>query len=97
MPTRTHGLPRARRASFRPMRLHVALDDELVHGPDRRAAPPQRSAFIAELIRRGLDNECRWDDIEVAVGGLPNTDHESDYDPAARVQRRRSADPHHTV
>ena len=29
------------------MRLHIALDDELVAELDRRAGPRQRSAFIA--------------------------------------------------
>ena len=62
--TRTHGRPRARHASFTPMRLHIALDDALVHEIDRRAGPRRRSAFIAELIRRGLDNERRRDGIE---------------------------------
>ena len=46
------------------MRLHIALDDALVEEIDRRAGPRRRSAFIAELIRRGLDNERRRDDIE---------------------------------
>ena len=63
MPTRTHGLPYAHHASFRPMRLHIALDDALVEEIDRSAAPRRRSAFIAELLRRGLGNERRWDDI----------------------------------
>ena len=56
------------------MRLHIALDDDLVAEVDRRAGPRRRSAFIAELIQRGLDNERRWDDIEAALGGLPDLD-----------------------
>ena len=75
------------------MRLHVALDDDLVAEVDRRAGPRRRSAFIAELIRRGLDNERRWDDIEAALGGLPDRGHEWDDDPAAWVRRQRHADP----
>jgi nucleoside-diphosphate-sugar epimerase len=35
------------------MRLHIALDDALVAELDRRVGARQRSAFIAELIRRG--------------------------------------------
>lgn len=75
------------------MRLHIALDDDLVAEVDRRAGPRRRSAFIAELIRRGLDNGRRWDDIEAALGGLPDRGHEWDEDPAAWVRRHRHADP----
>lgn len=66
--TRTHGLPRAGHASFRPMRLHITLDDALVHEIDRRAGPRRRSAFIAELIRRGLETDTDQDEID---GGNP--------------------------
>ena len=45
------------------MRLHIALDDALVEEIDRSAGPRRRSAFIAELLRRGLGNEHRRDDI----------------------------------
>ena len=90
--TRTHGLPRAHHASFRPMRLRIALDDALVHEIDRRAGPRRRSAFIADLIRRGLENERRWDDIDAALGRLPDTGHAWDDDPAAWVRRQRDAD-----
>ena len=79
-----------------PMRLHIALDDDLVAEVDRRAGPRRRSAFIAELIQRGLDNERRWDDIEAALGGLPDRGHEWDEDPAGWVRRQRHADPRRT-
>lgn len=46
------------------MRLHITLDDALVHEIDRRAGPRRRSAFIAELIRRGLKNQHCPDDID---------------------------------
>lgn len=74
------------------MRLHIALDDELVAELDRRAGARRRSAFVAELIRRGLDDERRWDDIEAALGQLADTGHEWDDDPAAWVQRQRRGD-----
>jgi len=72
------------------MRLHIALEDELVADLDRRVGRRQRSAFIAELIRRGLEDERRWDDIESALGAIPDTGHDWDEDPArwARAQRR---------
>ena len=75
------------------MRLHIALHDDLVAEVDRRAGPRRRSAFIAELVQRGLEDERRWDDIEAALGPLPDTGHEWDEDPAAWVRRQRQADP----
>ncbi|MXX63418.1 MAG: hypothetical protein F4112_07360 [Holophagales bacterium] len=74
------------------MRLHIALDDDLVAELDRRAGPRQRSAFIAELIQRGLDDERRWDDIEAALGGISDTGHDWDDDPAGWVRRQRRGD-----
>ena len=78
------------------MRVHIALDDELVAELDRRVGPRQRSAFIAALIRRGLDDERRWDDIEAALGSLPDSGHEWDDDPAAWVRRQRHTDGRRT-
>ena len=60
------------------MRIHIALDDELVAEFDQRAGTRQRSAFVAELIRRGLEDERRWDDIESALGSVPDSGHEWD-------------------
>lgn len=75
-----------------PMRLHIALDDELVAELDERVGPRGRSAFIAELIRRGLDDWRRWDDIESALGGIADTGHEWDDDPAEWVRAQRTND-----
>ena len=75
-----------------PMRLHIEVGADLVAEIDRRAGPRRRSAFIDELIRHGLDDERRWDDIEAALGGLPDTGHDWDDDPAAWVRRQRHAD-----
>jgi len=74
------------------MRLHIALDDELVAELDRRVGPRRRSAFIAELIKRGLEDERRWDDIESALGALAETTHDWDDDPAAWVRAQRRGD-----
>lgn len=74
------------------MRLHIALDDDLVAELDQRAGPRRRSAFIAELVRRGLEDETRWDDIESALGQLADHGHEWDDDPATWVRRQRSED-----
>ena len=76
------------------MRLLIALDDDLVAELDRRAGPRQRSAYIAQLIRLGLDSERRWDDIESALGSIPDTGHDWDDDPAAWVRKQRGGDEH---
>lgn len=78
------------------MRLHIALEDELVAELDRRVGPRQRSAFIAELIRRGLDDERRWDDIEAALGALADTEHDWDDDVAGWVRAQRRGDDRRT-
>ena len=74
------------------MRLHIQLDDELVAAPDRRVDPRSRSAFIAELARRGLDDECRSDAIEASLGTISDTGHEWDEDPAGWVRAERGGD-----
>ena len=74
------------------MRVHIALDDDLIRELDRRAGVRRRSAFIAELVRRGLDDERRWDDIEAALAQIPDTGHEWDDDPADWVREQRRGD-----
>ncbi len=75
------------------MRLHIALDEARVAEIDRHAGPRRRSAFIAQLVQRGLEDERRWDDIEAALGCLPDTGHEWDDGPVAWVRRQRQAHP----
>jgi hypothetical protein len=72
--------------------MHIVLADELVAELDRRVGPRQRSAFITELIKRGIDDERRWDDIESSLGALADTGHEWDADPAAWVRAQRHGD-----
>ena len=74
------------------MRVHIALDDSLVAELDRRVGPRRRSAFIAELVRRGLEDEQRWDDIEASFGVLAGTPHDWDDDPVAWVRAQRGSD-----
>ena len=74
------------------MRIHVALEDALVAELDRRAGARRRSAFVAELIKRGLEDERRWDDIESALGSVPDSGHEWDDDPAMWVRRQRQGE-----
>ena len=59
---------------------------------DRRVGPRRRSAFIADLIRREIDNDKRWEDITSALGALADTGHEWDDDPAAWVREQRRGD-----
>ncbi|MGH7882354.1 MAG: hypothetical protein ACREN8_05550 [Candidatus Dormibacteraceae bacterium] len=74
------------------MRLHISLDDELVSQMDTRMGSRQRSSFIARTIRQALDDERRWDEIEAALGSIPDSGHEWDKDPAAWVRAQRHAD-----
>ena len=74
------------------MRVHITLDDALVDELDQRAGVRRRSAFIAEIIRRTLDDERRWDDIESSLGSLPDEGHQWDDDPADWVRLQRRSD-----
>ncbi|MYE14320.1 MAG: hypothetical protein F4X99_22215 [Gammaproteobacteria bacterium] len=74
------------------MRIHIALPDAMVAELDRRAGTRRRSAFIVELIRRALEDERRWDDIEAALSALPDSGHDWDDDPAEWVRRQRRGD-----
>lgn len=74
------------------MRLHIQLDDELVHELDERVGPRGRSAFLAMLLKRALEDERRWDDIESALGALEDVGHDWDDDPAAWVRAQRRSD-----
>lgn len=75
------------------MRLHISLEDELVAQLDRRVGRRRRSAFIAETVRRALDDERRWDDIEAGLGVIADEGHEWDADPARWVHEQRYGDP----
>ena len=58
------------------MRLHIALDDDVVAELDGRVGPRRRSAFVVADVRAALRDERRWDDW--------------DDDPAAWVRDQRS-------
>lgn len=74
------------------MRVHITLSDALVAELDERAGRRRRSAYIAEMIRRTLDDERRWDDLEQSLGTLPDEGHDWDDDPAEWVRRQRRSD-----
>lgn len=75
------------------MRLHISLEDDLVTQLDRRVGRRRRSAFIGETVRRALEDERRWDDIEASLGALAGRKHDWDDDPAGWVTAQRSGDP----
>lgn len=74
------------------MRLHIVLDDEVVAQLDARVGNRRRSSFIAEAVRRALEDEHRWAEIEAGLGSIAATGHDWDDDPARWVRRQRSAD-----
>lgn len=71
------------------MRMHITLDDDIVAELDRRVGPRRRSAFIAMTVRRALEDERRWSDIEAALGSVSDVGHEWDEDPAEWVHAQR--------
>jgi hypothetical protein len=75
------------------MRLHISLDDGLVKQLDARVGRRRRSTFIGETLRRALEDERRWEDIEAGLGALPDSGHEWDADPAGWVRAQRRNDP----
>ena len=75
------------------MRLHISLEDELVAELDRRVGKRRRSAFIARVLRRTLDDERRWDEILASIGAIEDEGHDWDEDPAEWVHSQRHADP----
>jgi metal-responsive CopG/Arc/MetJ family transcriptional regulator len=77
------------------MRVHITLDDDLIAQLDARVGTRRRSAFISETVRRALEDERRWQDIEAGFGALAGNgqEHEWDADPAAWVAAQRHGDP----
>jgi hypothetical protein len=74
------------------MRVHINLDEDTLAELDTRVGRRRRSAFISATVRRALDDERRWDEIEAALGAIPDEGHEWDADPAAWVHAERHAD-----
>jgi metal-responsive CopG/Arc/MetJ family transcriptional regulator len=71
------------------MRLRITLEEELVQHLDSRVGPGGRSAFIADAVRRALDDEQRWELIESALGRVADGGHAWDDDPAGWVRSQR--------
>jgi len=71
------------------MRMHITLDDDLVHELDRRVGRGHRSAFIAATIAHALDDARRWELILSAAGAIADEGHAWDGDPGAWVRDER--------
>jgi Arc/MetJ-type ribon-helix-helix transcriptional regulator len=74
------------------MRLHITLDERLVAELDGRVGRRRRSAFISETVRRALQDESRWEDIEAGLGALAGGEHDWDADPEGWVRGQRLGD-----
>jgi Arc/MetJ-type ribon-helix-helix transcriptional regulator len=74
------------------MRLHISLDDDLVQQLDARVGSRRRSTFISETVRRALEDDRRWQDIEAGLGALSDNDGDWGADPAAWVTEQRFQD-----
>jgi Arc/MetJ family transcription regulator len=74
------------------MRVHITLDDDLVAELDDRLGRRRRSAFISETVRRALEDERRWQDIEGGLGALAGGEHDWDADPSGWVRAQREGD-----
>ncbi len=74
------------------MRVHITLDEADVRRLDARVGARRRSGFIAEAVRRALDDEHRWESIESAIGSIPDAGHDWDQDAAGWVRRQRQDD-----
>ena len=61
------------------------VTDALAELPETPRIPPDLAALAATL--------GRWEDIEAALGTIPDSGHEWDDDPAAWVRRQRRSDP----
>ena len=74
------------------MRMHIELEDTLVAQLDDLAGPRGRSGFVRSAIERAIREELRWADLQAAAGGIEDSGHAWDADPAAWVRQQRQAD-----
>jgi Arc/MetJ-type ribon-helix-helix transcriptional regulator len=77
---------------FVAMRVHITLADDIVRSLDRRVGSRRRSSFIADAVRRALDDERRWELIESSFGTIADEGHDWDDDAAAWVREQRQLD-----
>ena len=74
------------------MRVHITLDEAEVRRLDARVGARRRSSFIQAAVRRALEDEYRWEQIEAAIGGIRDGGHDWDGDVAGWVGEQRRSD-----
>jgi len=74
------------------MRIHVHLEDALVEEVDARVGGRGRSRFVADAVRRALDDAAAWDAMRSATGSIADEGHPWDDDAAAWVTAERHTD-----
>jgi hypothetical protein len=75
------------------MRVHISLEEDLVRELDDLVGPRERSSFIAEAVRRAVDQERRWRLMRSAIGSISDEGHPWDPDVATWVHDSRREDP----
>jgi len=75
------------------MRFHIHIDDAIMKRVDALAGPRGRSEFTRKALLAAVDHAERRKRFEKAVGGIADSGHEWDDDPAAWVRTMRRADP----
>ncbi len=77
---------------FRHIRMHIEIDEDLVHRIDEVAGMRHRSQFVRDAVAAALEHRARAGLIRAARGTIADGSHEWDNDPAAWVRKQRKAD-----
>lgn len=72
------------------MRMHLNLDDALVHEIDAVAGSRGRSAFIRDAVAKEIDRRYRWAAFDRAVGAAPDF---GSHLPRDWIRAERRGDP----
>jgi len=75
------------------MDVPVDLDEDVLRDLDELVGIEGRGAFIAEAVRKAVDEARRWKSIMAAAGSISDTGHIWDPDPAAWVHNERRSHP----
>jgi hypothetical protein len=75
------------------MRVHISLDEDLVHEIDEQAGIRGRSSYIADAVRKQIDQDRRWKLMRSAIGSISDEGHPWDADVARWVHESRREDP----
>jgi len=73
--------------------VHVILEEDLVNELDSLVGPRRRSSFIADAVRKAVDQERRWRLMRSAIGSISEEGHPWDPDVATWVHETRREDP----